>query len=253
MDIFLLVITVFLLSILFSLLGLGGAIIYVPLFYWWGIELIVAITLSLLLNVLTCTSASVTYLRKRAVDLHMAAPFIISSMIIAPFGAYIARSVNEVWILNIFSTLMIISGLVMIISGKREGSERKFDRNKRVLIGLFAGVLIGMMAGMLGVGGGIFLVPLLIALGFGIKRAPATSCMIVLFSSLAGFVSHVQDASPDAGLTISLGIAVLIGGQIGSQLMHMKHEAVERYSQLYFKKVFGVVLLIVAVLLRYSI
>ncbi len=255
MELFLLLIIVFFLSILFALLGIGGAIIYVPLFYWWGIDLIVAITLSLLLNVLTCTSASVTYLRKKVVDLNMAAPFIVTSMLIAPLGAYIARLVDEAWILNIFSTFMIISGIIMISSGSdtKEEVRRSFDKNARIIIGIFSGILIGMMAGMLGVGGGIFLVPLLIALGFGIKKAPATSSIIVLFSSLAGFLSHFREAAPNMTLTVSLGIAVVIGGQAGSQLMHLNHETIERYTQLYFKKVFGVVLLIVAALLRYSI
>ncbi|MGM0771148.1 MAG: sulfite exporter TauE/SafE family protein, partial [Halobacteriota archaeon] len=214
MDPFLYVVIVFFLSILFSFFGMGGAIIYVPLLYWLEVDLLTAIAIALLLNVVTTFSATLTYIKKKMVDFHTAAPFIISSALAAPFGAFVSRSVPDSTTLGIFSLVVALAGLIMIFSKKVENteSEVKASQKERFILGIVLGLFIGSIAGMLGIGGGIFLVPVLLFLGFGIKAAPATSSLVVLFSSLSGFISHMGSLQIEPFLLAGLAVAALAGG-----------------------------------------
>src|SRR5659263_7764 len=87
MDILPIILIAFLISILFSLLGLGGAIIYTPLFFWLGFDILTAITMALFLNMITTASASITYLKQQLVDKKFAFPLISTSIIGALLGS----------------------------------------------------------------------------------------------------------------------------------------------------------------------
>jgi len=255
MDLLTLVALVLLLSILFSFLGMGGAVIYVPLFYWLGIDLITAIAMALMLNVVTTASASVTYLRKKTVDLPTAAPFILSSAIAAPLGAYVSTSVTEEFVLHTFSVVVAAAGVLMILSkdiGENDTASN-LDVKERLAIGIIAGLFIGSIAGLLGIGGGIFLVPILVFLGFGVRRAPATSALVVLFSSLSGFLSHISNAQIEFHTLAILGIVAFIGGQLGSHLMYLRVSSLRGFFEDYFKKIFGLLLILISMMLQLSL
>ena len=223
------------------MLGLGGAIFYVPFFYWTGMELVAAITTALLLNTVSSGSAAVTYVRKNMVDIHSAIPFVASSMIGAQIGAYFTRFTPVELLLFIFALLMMVIGLEMIFA-KAERFYKKGETHgkKRTLVILVSGMIIGIISGMLGIGGGSLIVPLLLILGFHVKRAAATSGFIVLFTSLSGFIAHLSTWEPDHTLVVYIVIASFVGAQIGSQLMYHKIRADS------LKKVFGVILLAIA-------
>ncbi|AKB84937.1 sulfite exporter TauE/SafE family protein [Methanococcoides methylutens] len=246
---------VFLLSVLFSFLGMGGAIIYVPLLYWLGMDLLTAITIALLLNVVTTFSASITYIKKKMVDFHTAAPFIAASAIAAPFGAFISQSVPENTTLNVFSLIVALAGFTIIFSKRIGKSEKglKASQKKRLILGISLGLFIGILAGMLGIGGGTFLVPALLLLGFGIKEAPATSALVVLFSSLFGFLSHIGNLQIDLFLLVGMGLTALVGGQIGSRLMYLRHDRLRIFFESYFSRILGVVLILISITIQYSL
>ena len=234
---------IFFIAAIFSMLGLGGGIVYVPLFYWLGIDMLIAIPTALLLNAVTSSSAAITYLRNRMVDLHTAAPFIISSTIGAPIGAYFTKITPVDTLLWAFSVVLVLAGARMIFFKASDEGSKIADQNvkKRAVAGVGLGFVIGMAAGLLGIGGGVFIVPVLVALGFGMKRASATSGFIVIFSSISGFLGHIGTGNLDAELMIYTAIAAFIGGQVGSRLMYSKMRSRT------IKQMFGVVLCIMAV------
>ncbi|MEA1984792.1 MAG: sulfite exporter TauE/SafE family protein [Euryarchaeota archaeon] len=245
---------VFFSSILFAVMGLGGAIVYVPLFYWIGMDLTIAIPAALMLNIVTAGSASVTYIRKGMVDLHTALPFIIASVAGAPIGAYLTKFTPDNVILGMFSIVLVIAGFLMIRS-KNDGTcdrEIDIDPKGRILLGIGAGSVIGVAAGLLGLGGGTFIVPLLIAIGYGIKRAPATSALIIVFTSTSGLLAHLSSTHLDMMSMVYMAIAALIGSQLGSHIMYIEIDYLRTMSERYFTKVFGLFLIIIAFLLHYS-
>lgn len=242
MEDILIILAVFFSSAIFSMIGLGGAIFYVPFFYWTGMEFVGAITTALLLNIVTSGSATVIYLRKKLVDLHIAVPFIVASAIGAQIGAYFTSRVPVDILLSFFAILMIVVGLEMIF-GKIEGfyRKKKIEGRKRYILVLVGGMIVGILSGMLGIGGGSFIVPMLFLLGYGIKHAAATSGFIIIFTSLSGFIAHATSWEPDATLLIYIVLASFTGAQLGSHLMsgRMKAETL--------KRMFGAILLLMAV------
>jgi uncharacterized membrane protein YfcA len=243
MEFIIILLIVFLVSIVFSIVGLGGAIIYVPLFYWLGIPLEIAIPTALLLNCITAGSASVTYYRKKMVSLGFASPLIIPSVLFAPLGAYTNQFLNDNIILALFAVVLIIAGVRMFIPFKPK-SMTPTSTNKTISI---AGMVIGFAAGLLGLGGGVFAVPLLLILGFKAKNASATSAVFVFFTSLSGLLGHVGIGNVDPEFMVYTGIVAFIGAQVGSRMMvsHIESKMV--------LKIFGIILVIMAAKIIYSL
>ena len=214
-------ILVFFLSALFSMIGLGGAIVYVPLFYWSGIDLLSAIPMGLLLNTVTSASAAITYLRKGLVELRIAIPFLIVSMIAAPIGAYCTNIVPSNMLLGIFSIIMALVGIQML-KPEKEILIGSHDHPFSLPLILASGFIVGFIGGLLGIGGGSLVMPLLLYFGYAIKKSAATSGIIVLFTSLAGLVAHLSLWQPDMQLVIYITIAAILGAQVGSYLMQTK-------------------------------
>lgn len=229
MDPLVFAVLVFFLSALFSMIGLGGAIVYVPLFYWSGIDLLSAIPMGLLLNTATSASAAFTYLRKRLVELRVAIPFLIISMIAAPIGAYCTNIVPTDILLAIFSIIMVFVGIEML-KPQKEILIGSHDHPFSLPLILTSGFIVGFIGGLLGIGGGSLIMPLLLHLGYAVKKSAATSGIIVLFTSLSGLIAHLSSWKPDIQLLIYITIAAILGAQVGSYLMHarMKSETLRK-------------------------
>lgn len=244
-----LAIIVFFIAIFFSMLGLGGALLYVPIFYWSGIPLLVAIPTGLLLNGITATSASVTYLRKKLVDLNISPQLIIASVFGAQAGVYLAHLVETSLILALLSLVLIFAGARMLLF-RDMGIHIKLVPEKRIILLPLLGFLVGTIAALLGVGGGTFMVPLLLALGWDPRRASATSAFIVIFLSFSGFAGYaalgtLKDLDP--GLLIYTGMAVLLGAQVGSAIIF------GRVRSGGIGRIFGGILLLVAARIIYGL
>ncbi len=91
------------------------------------------------------------------------------------------------------------------------------DQKRKIFISLLAGSVLGLVAGMVGIGGGIYLVPLIIILGLGTeKEAAACGSIFIWINSFSGLLSRFQYNSIDLTSYIPLIIAVLAGGSLGS-------------------------------------
>ncbi len=230
------------------MLGVGGAIFYVPFFYGTGMELKSAITIALLLNIVTSSSAAIIYLRKNMVDLQVAIPVILFAAIGTPIGAYLSMLAPTNLILIIFSIQMIFIAVEMLFAGfeKFYRGKKLDDSSKKRLI-ICGAFTIGVLSGLLGLGGGSFIVPMLIVLGFGIKVSIATSGFIVVFVSAFAFFSHLWTWEPDIAFVVYVAAAAFIGAQIGSRMMHSRLKAET------LRKVLGILLLVIAANILYGI
>jgi uncharacterized membrane protein YfcA len=91
------------------------------------------------------------------------------------------------------------------------------NRNRKILISLIAGSILGLVAGIVGIGGGIYLVPLIIILGLGTgKEAAACGAIFVWLNSFSGLISRFQYNSINLTDYIPLIVAVVAGGILGS-------------------------------------
>lgn len=227
----------FLVSALFSMLGLGGAIIYTPLFFWLGVPLLAAIPMALLLNTITTASASMTYLKQRLVDRRVAFPIILTSVLGALTGSYLAPRMDTKIIILLLSLILFLASIRILFFNSLGFSAGRIDR-KKLAIGAGAGLFIGIISSLVGIGGGTFIVPLLLVLGFKTKNAVATSAFIITFMSLSGFIGHLNFGQQqlDMRLLLYAGAAAFVGAQAGSRIF-------KRTSPRTIERMFAVVLL----------
>jgi uncharacterized membrane protein YfcA len=229
-------------SFLFSMLGLGGALIYVPVLKWAGFPVKeVAIPLALLLNGLTTLIALIAYFKNKLVDVKGGLAMTISAFVFAPVGAVVSDKLPVDFLLILFSIAVLAAAGRMLLMSKMPEPKQVMSFKKRAVIGAIIGGFAGFMAGLLGIGGGFIMAPLLMWMGYETKKAAATSAFAVTFSSFSGFLGHVSQGHFEVTLTIVLSAAVIIGALLGSNFL------VNKAKTSRVKQIFAVVLLAIAI------
>ncbi|MFP3975080.1 MAG: sulfite exporter TauE/SafE family protein [Dehalococcoidia bacterium] len=233
----------FFIPFLFSMLGMGGAQVYVPILFWLGMDLKTeAIPLALLLNVVSTASASVTYLSRHLVEWKIALVLGGSMAIFAPVGARINVGLSTTQIL-LFFALFTIAAAALMISGWQPKGE-KLTKGKLMTLSIPAGGILGFIVGLLGRGGGAFVVPTLHIGGIEAKRAAATSVLAITVAALSGFLAHLAMAARPEWIVWALCVvAVIAGSQAGSRTM------AGRLQSRSIRLMFGIVLVCIALAL----
>lgn len=233
-------------AFIFSMLGMGGAQLYVPILFWLGMDFKTqAIPLGLLLGVVVSSSAALTYGRKGMIEWKIAIPFGLAMILLAPLGGWVNIGLPTKLVIIIFALFTIAGATVMLTGWQPKHSE--LSSKGRLILGTSGGSIIGFFAGLLGRGGGAFVVPLLYVAGLEAKVAVATSAFVVTCSGTSAFLSHILTAAqPQWVVWILCLISVFIGSQLGSRLMAAKIESK------YIKLIFGIVLLGVAATLLFQ-
>ncbi|MGQ9472419.1 MAG: sulfite exporter TauE/SafE family protein [Candidatus Aminicenantales bacterium] len=228
-------------TVILTIAGVGPAFILIPTFYWLGIPLTEAMAVALLLNSIGMTVASANYIKGKLVVFRTALPIIILAVIFSPLGAYSAHLFPKKLLILLFVLFLIFAGSMMLFYRPKEKSQETSSARKELLVGIGLGIFAGYLGGLLGVGGGNFIIPVLIWLGFNPKKASGTTAFIVIFSSLSGFFGHVSLGNINARLLIFTAIGSIVGAIVGSWLMRSKLQPAQ------VKKVIGIVLYAIAV------
>jgi len=240
-------IVVFVFTTVLTIAGVGAAFIIVPTFYWLGIPLQEAMAVALLLNALSMTFASANNIRNRLVDFPTAVPIIIAATLVSPLGAYTSQYVARDVLLWLFVGFLLFAGSMMCFYRPKARGVRISSAVGRVILGVAVGLLAGYLGGLLGVGGGNFIVPVLIWLGFDPKRASGTTAFIVVFSSLSGFFGHTALGSLNLNLLAFAAVASIGGALLGSWLMQARLKSAQ------VKWVVGLVLYLVAIKMLFDL
>jgi uncharacterized membrane protein YfcA len=138
-----------------------------------------------------------------------------------------------------FVGFLIFAGSMMLFY---EAKPKEEQPNNKKLIGYGAtvGGLAGYLGGLLGVGGGNFIVPVLVWLGFDPKKASATTAFVVIFSSLSGFLAHATTGHMNIWLLLLCAVGSISGALLGAYLMRKK------MSRKQVKVAIGAILYIIA-------
>lgn len=229
-------------SFLFAMLGLGGGMVYVPVLSWAGFDMVsVAIPLGLLLNGLNTLLVLIPFARKKLVDWKGGAVMAVTALIAAPTGAMTSEMVPVHTLKILFAAMVIIAAARMIWASKKPEPEQMMSLGKRSIIGFFTGGLAGFIGGMLGIGGGFIIAPILMATGYKTKEAAATTAFVVTFSSFSGYFGHMAQGKMNWPLTIIVVMAVIIGSQFGGHFMTEKAKSKQ------VKIIYAVALLLIAI------
>lgn len=222
-----------------TIAGVGAAFIIIPVFYWMGVPLKEAMATALLLNGISMSLASVTFIRNRLVAFKTAVPIILVAAALSPLGAYSTKYFSRDLLLWLFVGFLVFAGSMMLFFKPRK-KETARSPGKELGIGAGVGGIAGYLGGLLGVGGGNLIVPALVWLGFDPKKASGTTSFIVIFSSLAGFLGHTALGNINGALLIFSAMGSVAGALMGAWLLTKKLQS----SQV--KTIIGVVLYVIA-------
>ncbi len=223
----------FLIAFIFSMFGQGGGSIYSPLLILLGYSIVLSTSTSLVLNLITSLSAGYIFYRKKMIDYKASLIFAPGISLGSFAGGALSKSFDTTVLLWVFVVFLLGVGARMIYSYREkdkveEKSPVYLSTAMYVLIAVF-GLAVGFLAGLLGVGGGIFIVPFMVYVAkFPTKIAAGSSHLIISFSALAGIIGHATSHQFDLPLILVTGIAVLIGGNLGARLsIHFKTKMIK--------------------------
>jgi uncharacterized membrane protein YfcA len=226
-----------------GLLGSGGSILTVPvLVYLFDQPEKVAIAGSLGVVGSVALVGAVPYARQRLIDWRNVLWFGLPGMVGTYLGAWIAQFVSGLLQLALFAVVMLLAAVMMLRPGP---AAPPGDGERHVFKIAADGLAVGVLTGFVGVGGGFLIVPALALLGgLDMRRAVATSLVIIALKSYSGFYKylHVLEAEHLAldwrvlGLVTAAGI---IGTVAGNRMAR-------RLDQATLKRVFGIFLVVMA-------
>jgi len=216
------IVLVFLIAFVFSMFGQGGGSVYTPVLLLLGYAVLISVSTSLVLNLITSVSAGYIFYRKKMIDFKTSLIFVPGICIGALLGGALGNFVDATALLWIFVFFLFGVGARMIYTywekGQVEGAcPTGFSGKMYVLISV-VGFGIGLLSGLLGVGGGILIVPFMVYVcKYPTKWAAGSSHLIISFSALFGIIGHSAFGSLDIPLILVAGVAVLIGGNLGAR------------------------------------
>ncbi|WP_435150226.1 sulfite exporter TauE/SafE family protein [Candidatus Pelagibacter bacterium nBUS_44] len=209
----------FITAILYSSVGFGGGSSYLALMLIWDIPYYIFPIIALSCNIIVVSGNSVNYIRSKNIDLKLLIPYLIGSVPFAFFGASISLEKSLFEIILFF--ILTSAGVFLFIESKsfsKDGIEIKKISNP---LSILIGSVIGFFSGIVGIGGGIFLSPILFLMKAGYpKQIAATASLFILINSIFGVIGQfTKNIVLNEFLNYwPLFLTVFIGGQIGNYL-----------------------------------
>ncbi len=235
-----------LLTTLLTLAGVGAAFILIPVFTALGIDLHRAMATALLLNVVAMTSASYRFIKKKLVLWKVALPILLVASVTSPLGAWVSQRLNREILLWMFTAFLLFAAFMMLFF-KSNPREKEASYTRQIVFGVGVGAWAGFLGGLLGVGGGNFIVPALVWLGIKPQHAAATTSFIVIFSSLSGFAGHASLGHIDLSLLGFTALGSALGAMLGAWLM------TEKLKQKQIKQAIAMVLVVIAAKMMWNL
>ncbi len=206
----------FVVAWLYSSVGHGGASGYLALFAIFGAAGPDLVPIALLLNILVASMSFALFRNHGHFNLRVLVPFVLTS-IPAAFVTGLLDFGRE--------SFAILLGLALLSSAWRllaTGGSRKScitpETGRLWMLGLPAGVILGALSGIIGIGGGVFLSPLLLFLRWtDVRQTAAISSAFIVLNSLSGLVGHLSRQPVAALDVLPLALIVGAGGLLGSQ------------------------------------
>ena len=206
-------------AILYSSVGFGGGSTYLALLLIWDIPYYIFPILALICNVIVVSGNSFNYIRAGNHNIKLLIPFLIGSVPFAFLGGSL-RIDKELFEIILFFVLSI-AGLLLLINNKSYEDQKVLIRKINYFISLLIGSFLGLISGVVGIGGGIFLSPILFLLKADKpKNIITTASLFILINSISGIFGQLTKDNI-LGEIINywpLFCAVLIGGLFGNFL-----------------------------------
>jgi uncharacterized protein len=202
-------------ALLYSSVGHAGASGYLAAMALVGVSAVVMKPTALTLNILVASIATVKFHRAGYFSFRLLWPFALTSIPFAFLGGYITLPGH--WYKTLVGVILLFAAYKLFRIASKP-TERTDLRHVPLWAGLLCGAVIGMLAGLTGTGGGIFLSPLLLLMGWAETRQTAgVSAAFILVNSIAGLLGNVSSIGSLPGFIFVLAPAAILGGFIGAE------------------------------------
>lgn len=215
-------------SLIYATVGFGGGSSYLAMLALFEVPYELMPKLGLICNLVVVTGSFWHFWRNGLINKKLSFPFILTSVPLAFLGGM--HKVGERTFMVLLTSCLILAGIrLLFVSKEVEGEVQQ----PPFATSLIVGASVGFLSGMVALGGGIFLSPLMMYMRWGkAKEIAATASLFIFFNSIAGLIGQFTKGIPEGlGDYWPLFIAVFIGGQIGSRIgTHSKvsHAMVQR-------------------------
>ena len=209
----------FITAILYSSVGFGGGSTYLALLLIWDVPYYFFPIIALFCNIIVVSGNSLNYIRSGNLNLKLLTPYLVGSIPFAFYGASISIE-KEIFEILLFFVLTI-AGIFLLVESKSINKDLIKINQISKFLSISIGSVIGFISGIVGIGGGIFLSPLLFLIKAGHpKHIVTTASLFILINSIFGIAGQLtKNIVFDEFLNYwLLFLVVLIGGQIGNFL-----------------------------------
>jgi len=206
-------------AILYSSVGFGGGSTYLALLLIWGIPYFIFPIVALSCNIIVVSGNCFNYIRAGNLNLKLLLPYLIGSIPLSYIGGSlpIEKKLFEILLFLVLAT----AGTLLLFNFKSYDDKEENYKKIPSIIPVLIGGILGFVSGVVGIGGGIFLSPILFLLRAGRPKHIVTSAsLFILINSISGIIGQLSK-----NIVLSeiqnywyLLVAVLIGGQIGNFL-----------------------------------
>jgi len=209
----------FITAILYSSVGFGGGSTYLALLLIWDMPYFIFPVIALSCNIIVVSGNCFNYIRVGNLNLKLLIPYLIGSIPLAFIGGSlpIEKRLFEI----LLFLVLVIAGVLLLLNFRSYDDEKRSYRKVPIIISILIGGVLGFISGVVGIGGGIFLSPILFLIRTGKpKHIVTTASLFILINSLSGIIGQltknaVLNEIPNYWFLL---LAVLIGGQLGNFL-----------------------------------
>ena len=209
----------FVTAILYASVGFGGGSTYLALMLIWDIPYYIFPVIALICNIFVVSGNSFNYIKAGNLNLKLLLPYLIGSIPLAFIGGSLQIDKN---LFEIFLFIVLaIAGTLLLINFKSYDDNESSYRDIPIFISIIIGAILGFVSGVVGIGGGIFLSPILFLIKAAKPKHIVTAASLFIFiNSISGVIGQLTKniVLSDISNYWYLFLVVIIGGHIGNYL-----------------------------------
>ena len=204
---------------LYSSVGFGGGSTYLALLLIWDVPYLIFPVIALFCNIIVVSGNCINYIKAGNINLKILTPYLISSVPLAFIGGSI--SINKNFFEILLFIILALAGIMLLL--KFKSFDKKIEAYNKIpkIVAILIGGTIGFISGVVGIGGGIFLSPILLLVRVDSAKNIATAAsLFILINSISGLIGQFTKASVinEVYSYWPLFLFVLLGGLLGNYL-----------------------------------
>ena len=209
----------FVTAVLYSSVGFGGGSTYLALLLIWGVPYFIFPLVALSCNIIVVSGNCFNYIRAGNLNLKLLIPYLIGSIPLAFIGGSlpIEKRLFEILLFLVLAT----AGILLLLNFRAYDNKKESYRKVPIIISILIGGVLGFISGVIGIGGGIFLSPILFLIRAGKpKHIVTTASLFILINSFSGIMGQITKNAVlnEISNYWYLLLIVLVGGQLGNFL-----------------------------------